>query len=226
MLVQDWADIVVGSLQDLWLGVVGFVPSLIGALIIFILGLIVATGLGSLVERLVRYLKVDNLLSQMGLHPYFERAGLKIDSGRFFGQIVFWFLTIAFLLAASDILGFFALSGFLRDVLFYIPNILVAALIILASVVLANFLRTVIKASVMSAKLHAAKFLGSLAWWASVVFGFLAAMVQLGIAVSIINTIITGLVAMFAIAGGIAFGLGGKEYAAHLLEKFRDQIEE
>ena len=73
--------------------------------------------------------------------------------------------------------------------------------------------------------MHHAKFLGSLAGWTSIVFGFLTALVQLGIAVSIINTIITGVIAMFALAGGIAFGLGGKDYAAHLLGKFREQVE-
>ncbi len=133
---------------------------------------------------------------------------------------------IVFILAATDILGLFGVSLFLRDILAYIPSIIIAVLIMLASVVLANFSKSVVRASVMSAKLHASKFLGTLVWWTIVVFGFLAALIQLGIAVTILNTLITGLIAMLALAGGIAFGLGGKDYAAYLLEKLRRETEE
>ena len=75
------------------------------------------------------------------------------------------------------------------------------------------------------ARLHAAHFLGALTWWAVIVFGLLTAFVQLGIATPINNTVITGLIAMVALAGGIAFGLGGKDYAAHLLGRLREQTE-
>lgn len=225
MLVQKWGDTVLVSLQNVWASFYSFIPSLIGALVVFIFGLIIATALSALIERILKVLKIDEFLRKLGLTPYFERANLKINSGRFFGQLVFWFLTIAFLLAASDVLGFYSLSSFLKDVLLYIPNIIIAVAIILASAVLGNFLRGIVTASVMSAGMHHAKFLGSLAGWSSIIFGFLTALVQLGIAVSIINTIITGIIAMFALAGGIAFGLGGKDYATHLLGKFRERVE-
>lgn len=225
MLIRTWTGVFAESLQNLWLGAVDFIPTLVGALVIFIVGLIVSSGLGTLVERLVGTLKVDALLMRLGVGTYFERAGLRLNSGRFVGQLVYWFIFIAFLLAASDILGFAALSGFLKDVLNYIPNIIIAVLIMLASVVVGNFLKGLVMASVMSARLHAAHFLGALTWWAVIVFGLLTAFVQLGIAPSIINTIITGLIAMVALAGGIAFGLGGKDYAAHLLGRLREQTE-
>jgi hypothetical protein len=95
----------------------------------------------------------------------------------------------------------------------------------LAAVVLGNFLKRIVTASVMSAKLHAANFLGTLTWWSVVVFGFLTALVQLNIAATVINTLITGFIAMLALAGGLAFGLGGREYASYLLGKLRNQTE-
>jgi hypothetical protein len=225
MIIQNWVDIVVSSLQRLWGDVLGFVPSLLGALIVLIVGLVVAMGIGSLIERIIGALKLDALLVRLGVESYFERGGLHLDSGRFLGRMVYWFIVVVFLLAASDILGFYSFSNFLNEVLYYVPNVIVAVLIMLASMVLATFLRGLVRASVMGAKLHAAKFLGSLTWWAIVVFGLLTSLVQLGVAVSIINTVITGLIAMFALAGGLAFGLGGKEYAAHLLEKLRDTMD-
>ena len=209
----------------MWLQVVTYVPNLIGALVVLILGLIVAAGLGALVERLVGLLKLDALLARLGVGEYFERAGLKLDSARFVGRLVYWFFVIAFLLAASDILNLAAFSAFLSDVLLYIPNIAVAVLIMLAAVVLGNFLRKVVRSAVQTAKLHGANFLGSLTWWSIVIFGLFAALLQLGIAIQLLQTVITGFIAMLALAGGIAFGLGGKEYASQVLEKLKRETE-
>ena len=221
----SWIDVSLLALQSLWGNVLAFLPALLGALIVFIVGLIVATGLGSLVERLVAAFKLDSLFRSLGMEPHFERAGMKLNSARFFGQIVFWFFVIAFLLAASDILRFQALSGFLQDVLLYIPNIIIAALIMVVAFVAAAFMRNLVRASVLSARLHSANFLGALTWWSIVIFGFLTALSQLRIATDIIQTLVTGLIAVLALAGGIAFGLGGKEYATHLLDRFRKQVE-
>lgn len=226
MVLQSWADVVAGTLQSLWFGVVSYLPNMLGALIVFTLGLAAAASLGALVEKILDTLKFDQLLDKLGLKPFVERAGLRLHGSRFFGQIVNWALAIAFLIAAADILGLQEFSAFLREgVLGYIPSIVKAVLIMLATVVLANFLKRVTTASVMSAKLHAAHFLGTLTWWAIVVFGFLTALVQLNVAPAVINSLLTGFIAMLALAGGLAFGLGGKEYAAHLLSKLREHTE-
>ena len=216
----------ISSLQGVWIGIVNFLPSLIGSLILLVVGLIVASGLKMLVEKVINSLKIDNLLKKMGLGPFFDRAGIQINSGKFLGLLVYWFFVVVFVLAITDILGLSGVSLFLRDVISYIPNVIVAVLIMLIAVIVANFFKSFIRASVSSAKLHNPKFLSSLAWWVVMVFGFLAALIQVGIAVSILNTLITGLIAMLAIAGGIAFGLGGKDYANHLLERLRQQTEE
>src|SRR3989338_11647587 len=114
MVAQNWTEFVVFSLQRLWDGVIGVVPSLIGALIIIIVGLVVAYVLGTLVvEKVLEALKLDSLLAKLGLAPYFERGGMHLNGARFVGQLVYWFVTVAFLLAASDILGLFAFSSFL-----------------------------------------------------------------------------------------------------------------
>ena len=225
MVIQDWVSVIVASLQNLWVGAVDVFGSIIGALVVLIVGLIVASGLGALVERVVNLLKVDKLLTSLGLQEYFDRAGMSINSGKFLGKLVYWFLVVVFVLATTDILGFYTLSNFLREVLLYVPNVIVAVLIMLAAVVVANFLRSLVRASVKSAKLHAPAFLGTLTWWAVVIFGFFAALSQLGIAVAIINSLVTGFVAMLALAGGIAFGLGGKEYASSLVDRLREHTE-
>jgi len=216
---------IVGPLEKLWGSSVGFLPFLISALVVFIVGLVVASGLAALVERLFSTIRLDHIMKELGFEQHFERAGLKMQASKFLGQLVFWFLVVAFLLAAADILGLTALSLFLRDVLLYIPNIVVAVLIMLAAVVIAKFARVTVKASVMSARLPSAHFLGALTWWVIVIFGLLASLSQLNIAPAIVNSIITGVIAMLALAGGLAFGLGGKDYAAHVMSRLKDYSE-
>lgn len=225
MMVQSWSDVVVGSFITLWAGFIEYIPRILGAIIVLIIGLIVAAGLGALVEKVFRTIRLDTFLEKIGLKPVFERAGMRLRGSYFLGRLVYWFVVVAFLLAVSDSLGLYALSGFLVSVLNYLPNVIAAVLILLASLVLGHFLRRVVTASVLSARLHAAHFLGTLVWWVVVVFGFLAALSQLDIATQIVQTLVTGFIAMLALAGGLAFGLGGKDYAAHLLNKLKDRTE-
>ena len=225
MVIQTWTDVVVNSFATLWVGFMEYIPRLIGALVVLIIGLIVAAGLDALVEKVFAVIKFDTFLEKLGLKPIFERAGIKLRGSYFLGKLVYWFVVIAFLLAVSDSLGLYALSGFLASVLNYLPNVIAAVLILLAAFVVGHFLRNIVTASVLSAKLHAAHFLGTLVWWVVVVFGFLAALSQLNIAAAMVQTLVTGFIAMLALAGGLAFGLGGKDYANHLLNKLKDRTE-
>src|SRR3989344_4571956 len=161
MVIESWLNVLRSSIQNLWLTVANFLPSLIGALVVFIVGLVVASVLDRVVERLIYYLRLDALLRRLGVEAFVERANMKLNAGKFLGRLVYWFFVHAFLLASSDILGFFTLSGFLRDVLSYVPQVIVAVLILLATLVLGNFLRGLVRASAMSANMHAAQRLGA-----------------------------------------------------------------
>lgn len=218
-------QLVVGRFQNLWGATVDFIPSLVLALVLFVLGLIIASILAKVVEKILDTLTLDSVLKQVGLEKYFHRAGVRLHASRFLGQLVFWFITIAFLLMSSDILGLSQLSVYLTSVLNYFPNIVVAVLIMLASVVLANVIRRVVNAAVKGAQMPASQFLGTLVWWAVAMFGLFGALLQLNVATAIINSLVTGFIAMLALAGGLAFGLGGKDYAAHLVGKLRDHTE-
>ncbi len=201
-----------------------FLPSLLGALVVLIVGLVIAAGLGKIVEKLIDALKFDKLLEQLGLNRILERADIRLHSGYFLGALVKWFFVVVTLLAISDILELAAFSDFLTQVLFYVPNILIAVLIMLAGVIMAAFSSKLVRASVLASRLHSAHFLGALTKWSVLIFAFLAALSQLGVAGALVNTLIMGFVAMLAIAGGLAFGLGGKDVAASWLGKIKDEI--
>lgn len=226
MFVQTWGEVVTASFQKLWAGFIDFLPSLLGAIIIFLIGWVIAIALGKLVAQIIRALRVDQILSKMGFGRALERAGLRLDSGLFVGELVKWFLIIVFLMAATDILNLPQVTAFLKQVLLYVPRIIVAVLILLVAVMVANFLQRLVRATVEAARLKSANFLAAVTKWAVLIFALLAALVQLGIAPSLIQTLFTGLVAALAIAVGLAFGLGGKDLAGQALEKLRKEISE
>jgi hypothetical protein len=224
MIVQTWAEVVTSSLQTLWSGFIGFLPKLLGAIIVFIIGWLIAVILGKLAAQIIRALRIDQILEKMGFKKSLERAKLKLDSGKFIGELIKWFFIIVFLMAATDILNLPQVTEFLRRIILYIPHLIVAVLILLAAVLIANFLQKLVKASVEAAGLKSANFLGAVTKWAILIFAVLAALLQLGIVPALIQTIFTGLIAALAISVGLAFGLGGKDLAVQILGKLKRDV--
>jgi len=219
-------EVVLDSLNSLWLSFVNFLLALLAALIVFIVGWLISVALGKLTSRIIKVIRLDALLAKVGLKKVLAKAKLKLNSGHFFGELVKWFFIVVFLMAAADILKLYQVTEFLRGVLYYIPNIVVAVIILLSAVIVSNFLKKLVKASVEAAGLEASAFLGSVTKWAVLIFGFIAALIQLGIAVTLIQTLVIGVIGMLALAGGLAFGLGGKDQASRILEKLRKEVSE
>lgn len=217
-------EVILSSLNTLWLNFIGFLPVLLAALIVLIVGWLIAIALGKLANRIIRVIKLDLFLTKVGFKKTLAKAKLKLDSGKFFEELIKWFFIIVFLMAATDILGLFQVTEFLKGILYYIPNIVVAVVALLAAVIVAGFLQKLVRASIEAAGLQAAGFLSGLTKWAVLIFGFVVAITQLGIAVTLINTLVIGLVGMLALAGGLAFGLGGRDHATRFLEKLRRDI--
>lgn len=223
MVLQSWGDVIVTSLQEVWGSVANFLPLLFGSLLIFIIGWIIAVTFGQLVTQIVRSLHVDRFLMKLEVQKMLEKAGWKLDSGAFVGGLVRWFLIVVFLMAASNILGLTQVSDFLRDVLLYLPNVIVSALILIIAAVVADAMERVLRGSVQAMGSKGA-VAGATARWAIWIFAIMAVLIQLGIAVQLVQTLVTGLVAAIAIALGISFGLGGRDAAADIIQKARQDL--
>lgn len=223
MVLQTWGDVIVASLQQSWAAVANFVPLLVGAIVIFLVGWVVASALGKLVAEIIKALRVDALLAQLEIEKAVERAGMRLNSGAFVGALVKWFLIIVFLLAAANILGLAQVSDFLGQVLLYVPNVVVAALILVIALKVAEVVERAARASVEAAGMRGAA-VGVMVRWAIWVFAVIAALLQLGVATVLLQTLVTGLVAMLALAFGLAFGLGGRDAASSFIDKLRRDI--
>ena len=222
--VQSWGEAISVSLVDLGERFVDFIPSLIGALFIFFIGLIVATIFRKIAEKLVSVIKVDQLVENAKIVEQFKKSGFDIKFSKFFGELVRWFLILVFLMAAMDVLGLNQVTEFLNNVILYIPNIVVAVIVLSIAFLFGNFVYDVVKSSTKAAGIMSASFLAAISKWAIIVFGLLTALIQLGIAESLANTLFTGLVAAMALAIGLAFGLGGKDEAAAILSNVRKRL--
>lgn len=225
MLVQTWGDVLVASFQELWGGVIAFVPKLIIAVVVFLIGWVIAVALGKVVHQIVKAIRVDSALRGLGAETAMQRAGVRLDSGAFVGGLVRWFFILVFLLASIDVLGLSQVTEFLRSVvLTYIPQVIVAALILLAAALLADVVYRVVWGAARAANVPSAGFMAGVSKWAIWIFAILAALYQLGIAGVFVQTLFTAFVAMLAIAGGLAFGLGGRDAAARFIDRLRSDI--
>lgn len=224
-MLLTWSDVLTASFQDLWMGLVSFVPKLVVAVIIFMVGWFLAAFLGKVISQAIKAVKLDKALQATGLEGTLSKAGFRLDSGAFLGGLVKWFIIVVVLVATLDVLGLSQVNEFLSGVvLSYLPNVIVAALILIVATVLADAMQKVIVGSAKATGVASSGFLGAVAKWAIWVFAILAALYQLGVAGVFAQTLFTGIIAMLVIAGGLAFGLGGKEMAARSLEKLSKEM--
>lgn len=224
-MLETWSNVLRESFGDLWGGVADVIPNLVVALIIFVIGWAIGSLLGQVVAQIIRSLKIDNLLRSAKVDDVLKRGGFNLDSGRFVGDLVEWFIIVVFLVASLDVLGLSQVNAFLRDVvLTYLPQVIVAVLILLVAVVIASAMQRVVVGAAMAAGVRSANFLGSITKWAIWVFAVLMALFQLGIAAPFVQTLFTGFIVALSLAFGLSFGLGGQQAAASFIDKVRDEI--
>jgi hypothetical protein len=225
MLLNTWGEVLTLSFQNLWVGVVNFVPNLVVALIIVILGWLVGALFGRAIWQVFRSLKIDEALRRAGFESFLRRSGMNLDSGAFVGGLVKWFIIVVFLVAAFDVLGLTQVNLFLQQVvLAYLPRVLVAALILLAAGVIGDVTERVVVAAARTAEMRSAHFAGAVAKWAIWVFAILVALAQLQIAAEFATTLFTGIVIAISLALGLSFGLGGQEAAAGFIDRLRSDM--
>jgi hypothetical protein len=221
---NPYSTTVAESLRILYERFIGFLPNFIVALIVLVVGWIIALTLARLVKQVLQAVKVDEVGDKLGLDQLSLKTGVKLTISGFFAWLVKWFLLVALFLAAAEILALTQISQFLNSVLMYIPNVVAAAAIMLVGTMVAKFLARIVKHSVQAAGLVSADLLASVTQWAIMIFTVLATLDQLKVASAFVQTLFTGFIAMIAIAGGLAFGLGGKEHASKVLDKIERDI--
>jgi len=225
MIVSQSANVLQQSFADLWYAVVQFLPAILAAVVIFIIGWIVGMVAYRVVDQVVKILRIDDALRAAGLNEMAREAGFTLNPGAFLGTLVQWFVVIVFLVAALDVLGLTQVTIFLQQVvLLYLPQVFVAVLILILAAIVAEAVKNVVSSSARAAGAHSGNLAGSVAKWAIWITAVMAVLNQLGVATEFVQTLFTGLVVAVSLAFGLAFGLGGKEAATRTIEKVRSEI--
>lgn len=227
MIVQTWLGVLQQSFQGLAAGVIAFIPNLVFAVVIFIIGWVIGSLVAKLVEQAFKALKIDHALKAAGVDDVVSRAGWHLNSGAFIGMLVQWFIIVTFLVASLEILGLTQVTVFLQQVvLLYLPQVIVAALILVVAAVVAGVADRVIRGGAQAAGVSSANLAGTVARYAIWIFAILTALGQLGVATPFVQTLFTGIVVALSLAFGLAFGLGGQDAAARAIDRVRSEIKQ
>ena len=217
--VQDWGDAVFLSLTNALNTFLEAIPQVIGALLIVIIGWIISSILARVVREILERVGADRMFATHGGQVYGSRSS-QFQPSVVVSEIVKWIVRFIFLVAAANVLGMPQISQLFNQVLLWIPNLLVAAVILLVAPLLARFVRGSIEVGAGQMGFSNASLLGRIAEIAIIAFAVLVAINQLGIAADLINILFIGIVAALSLAFGLAFGLGGRDVAARLTEQW------
>ncbi len=224
MINSNWLVTTQEAFQNLLAGLIEFIPTIVGAIIMLTVGWFISVGIGKLIAKILEKIKFNQFLEKAGWKSTFDKAEIKVDATNFIGAIFKWILFIVFLLAAVDILGLKQFANFLTNILNYLPNVAIATLIFVTTVIIADIAEKIARAGVEGIKIGYSNMVAIIVKWSIWIFAISAILIQLGIASALMLTLFTGIVAFLVIAGGLAFGFGGKDVAAEILRDLQKKI--
>lgn len=224
MVLQDWTTAVSESWSTVWERFVNYLPNLIGAVLIIVIGWLVGMIVAIIIDRLLRIIGLQTLFEKAKVEDILKKGNISKDSSALLAGLAKWIIYLVAFIAAANTLKLPDVANFLNTILAYVPSAVAAGLILLIGLVAAHFLSSVVKGSLMAAGLGMADAAALIIRYSIIIFAFLAALSQLGLAQNMISTLFIGVIAFLAIAGGLAFGLGGKDAAQDLIDKIRKEL--
>jgi hypothetical protein len=221
--VRDVGDAFTTSLTSAFATLLSAIPRILGFLIILIAGWFIASLIAKGVQALLRAIRFNELAERSGLAGFVHNMGVQTDSAGVIANIAKWFVRLIALVVAFDALGLPAVSDVLRQLLLWLPNLVVALVVLVVGGVAAKGLGNLVRGATAEAGFQNPDVLATVARVAVIAFAIVVAVNQLGIATVLINTLLIGVVGALAIAAGLAFGLGGRDNAARLLDSWGRQ---
>jgi hypothetical protein len=220
-------DAIVTAIQSAMVQLADFLPALIGAIIVLIVGWFIAGLLGRLVTALLERVGFNRLADGAGITGFIDRTGVgKMSASDAFGQLVKWFFRLIFLEAAASALRLDAINSILNQIVLFIPRLVVALIVVMIGLVLGRFVGALMRGAISEADARSAQLLGTITQYVIVGFAVLIAIEQIGVATTVVNLLFGGLVAALALAFGLAFGLGGRDVAGQVWRSWAGRMQE
>jgi hypothetical protein len=215
-------DIFMTSLHSFWSEFAAFVPQLIGAVILLFIGWILAKLARTGIIRLLKVLHFDKVTEKSGLEAFLRQADLEVSVASLLGNLIYWLIILVMIVTVANSLGLQMVADLFNKVVLYIPNVIVAILVLVFGTILARFINRIIFAWLNNIGFDGALTVSTFSEYAMMVFVFFMAMEQLQIANELLTAAFVIAFGAFGLAFAIAFGLGAKERAAKVIDKLLD----
>jgi mechanosensitive ion channel-like protein len=220
MDINTWGAALATSLATALSLFLGAIPRVIGFLVILVIGWLISGALAAGVAALLRAIKFNVLAQNSGFQGFIQNMGLRTDASGLLANIVKWFVRLIVLVVAFDALGLPAVSQVLQQFLLWIPNLVVAVVVLVIAGLAANALANLVRGATAQAGFDNPDVLATIARVAVWAFGIVVAVNQIGVAQELVNTLFMGFVGALALAAGLAFGLGGRETAGQIVDNW------
>lgn len=195
-------------------------PQIIGALLILLIGWIIAKVLKRLVVKGLKLVRFNFLTEKAGIEKFLDEGGVKVSSIDLIGTLVYWIIMLVVILATLNSLKLTAASTLFNEIMLYIPNIIVAIVILILGIYFARLVSQILVTSLKNMQEKTAAIIGNIAYYAIIVLTVFIILGQLNIAEQIVNSAFIILFGAVCLAFGLAFGLGGKEWASDMVKKY------
>jgi hypothetical protein len=215
--VTDWGQAILTSVAAALALLLGAIPRVLGFAVILIVGWIIASALATAVAAVLRTVKFNDLAQRAGITGFVQKMGVHTDAAGFLATLVKWFVRLIVLVTAFDALGLPAVSGVLQQILLWLPNLVVALVVLVIAGLAANALASLVRGATSETGLGNPDLLATLARVSVWAFAIVIAVDQIGIATTIVNTLFMATVGAIAVAFALAFGLGGRETAGEIV---------
>jgi len=222
----SFTDTLIGSFRDAASMILGAIPRILGFIVIVAIGWFISSILARGVGGLLRAIRFDELMQRSGIGDFLNKMGTGSDPAGIVAGLVKWIVRVVVLLVAFDVLGLPAVSDVMRQLLLWLPNLVVAIFVLFIGGIAARALGNIVRGATAEAGFASPETLANVTKTTVWAFAIVVAINQLGIATNLITTLFTGFVAALAIALGLAFGLGGRDLASRTLENWYDQAQE
>lgn len=217
MEFDPWTQSLVNAMSSVWAPIAGFIPRFFGALVVVLLGFVVAKLLDTLLSKLLAKVGLDRLMAGTGLNKMLSRVGIQVPVSVLIGKIVYWFILLIFLVTAAESLGLDRVSSTLDVLALYLPKVLGAAVIMLAGVLLAQLVSSLVRGAAEGVGLDYAAGLGRIAQGLVIIISISVAIGQLEVKTDLLNNVIAIVLISVGLAMALALGLGSREIAGQIL---------
>ncbi len=221
--MQQQLDVFIVSLSTFWTQLAGFVPQLLAALLLLFVGWLLANVVRTGVMKLLDVLHFDNMAEKTGIEAFLKQGNLDVSLSKLLASLAYWIIIFVVVVTVANSLGLHMVAELFNKVVLYIPNLIVSILVLVFGVLVARFINRMVFAYLNNIGVQGALTISTLSEYGVIIFVVFVALEQLEIGTSLLTAAFQIGFGAVGLAFALAFGLGGREWAAGVIKKLTEK---